>query len=214
MVHVDAIRKSRGRPRKGGEDYAVVRERLVRAGVVALTEQGFVSTGLDQIVKAAGVPKGSFYTFFPSKEDFGLELIDRYGLYFARRLDRVLLDETRTPLQRLQAFIRESTDNVARFDFRRGCLVGNLGQEMTALPESFRQRLIDVFIDWQARIERCLRAAQQAGEIAPGIDCARKAETFWIGWEGAVLRAKLERSGRPMEAYGEDFLASLNFGVK
>lgn len=188
-----------------------MRERLVRAGVAALTEQGFVSAGLDQIVKSAGVPKGSFYTFFSSKEAFGLELIDRYRVYFARRLDRILLNETLTPLQRLREFIRESADNVARFDYRRGCLVGNLGQEMGALPESFRQRLIDVFTDWQARVEQCLHSAQEAGEIASSLDCARKAEAFWIGWEGAVLRAKLERSIRPMETYAEDFLASVDF---
>lgn len=203
------LRKQRGRPRKGGEDYDVVRERLVRAGVAALTEYGFVSTGLDQVVRAAGVPKGSFYTFFSSKEEFGLELIERYGVYFARRLDRFLLDETLSPLGRLRAFMQDSFANVTRFDYQRGCLVGNLGQEMSALPESFRQRLIDVFTDWQGRVEACLLSAQEAGEIASEIDCARKAELFWIGWEGAILRAKLERRVHPLEAYSEDFFKSL-----
>jgi len=68
------------------------RESLVRAGLVALTEKGFSATGIDEILKAVGVPKGSFYHYFDSKEAFGAELIDRYGQYFARRLERFFAD--------------------------------------------------------------------------------------------------------------------------
>jgi TetR/AcrR family transcriptional repressor of nem operon len=81
---------------------------------------------------------------------------------------------------------------LSRFGFRRGCLVGNLGQEMNALPEAFRAQLTDVLIDWRARTERCLEAAKSAGQISKRTDCAGLAAFFWIGWEGAVLRAKLE----------------------
>jgi TetR/AcrR family transcriptional repressor of nem operon len=98
---------------------------------------------------------------------------------------------------------------MARFDFRRGCVVGNLGQEMSALPEPFRDRLHGVLLDWQARTARCLRDAQAAGEIAAEVDCAALAAFFWIGWEGAVLRAKLERSAEPLDLFANQFFACL-----
>jgi TetR/AcrR family transcriptional repressor of nem operon len=98
---------------------------------------------------------------------------------------------------------------MARHGYRRGCLVGNLGQEMGVLPEPFRKRLAAVFRDWEARTARCLRAAQEAGEIHESADCERLAQVFWIGWEGAVLRAKLERGPEALDAFAEGFLAMI-----
>lgn len=96
---------------------------------------------------------------------------------------------------------------MARFDYRRGCLVGNLGQEVATLPAPFRDRLAAVFADWEARTALCLKAAKAAGEIDTDADCARLAAFFWIGWEGAVLRAKLERSPQPLDRFADGFFA-------
>lgn len=199
--------RKRGRPPKIDGTYRETRESLLRAGVAALTEKGFAATGIDEILKSVGVPKGSFYHFFASKEAFGAELITLYDHYFVRKLDQFLLDENLTPLQRIDAFCRDAERGMARFEFRRGCLVGNLGQEMNALPESFREQLHQVLLGWQARTERCLQEAQAHGEIGRQVDCTRLAAFFWIGWEGAVLRAKLERQARPLRIFAEQFRA-------
>lgn len=201
--------RRRGRPPKSSGDYRETKEILCRVGVATLTEKGFSATGIDEMLKAAGVPKGSFYNFFPSKEAFGAELISRYAKYFANKLDRFFLDESLSPLERLQAFCCDAEKSMERFDFRRGCLVGNLGQEMGALPEAFRFQLADVLRDWQERTERCLEAAKAAGEIGQGVDCAQFAAFFWIGWEGAVLRAKLEQSPEPLRIFAELFVRGL-----
>ena len=136
-------------------------------------------------------------------------MIEAYATYFARKLDRWLLEESETPLQRLRNFVADARAGMGRYDFRRGCVVGNLGQEMSALPEAFRARLHGVLLDWQARTERCLREAQAVGEIAADADCAALAAYFWIGWEGAVLRAKLERTPEPLDLFATLFLTSL-----
>jgi TetR/AcrR family transcriptional repressor of nem operon len=209
MTNIIAIPRKRGRPAKAVGDYRETRETLCRAGVAALTEKGFSATGIDEILKSVGVPKGSFYHFFASKEAYGSELITLYARYFVRKLDRFLLDESLTPLKRIEAFCEEAERGMQRFDFRRGCLVGNLGQEMGALPESFRVQLTDVLLDWQARFERCLDEAKASGEISTKADSARLAAFFWIGWEGAVLRAKLERNGEPLRVFADLFLMSL-----
>ncbi len=189
--------------------FSETRESLVRAGLVALTEKGFSATGIDEILKAVGVPKGSFYHYFDSKEAFGTELIDRYGQYFARRLERFFADRERSNLERIEAFTRDAEEAMGRFAFSRGCLVGNLGQEMGALPESFRKQLSDVFVDWQRRTAQCLRAAQAEGEIGPHRDADELAAFFWIGWEGAVLRAKLERNSDALRTFANGFFAMM-----
>lgn len=201
--------RKRGRPPRQEPAYGTSRGALIRAGVALLSEKGYSATGLDEVLRSAGVPKGSFYHYFPSKDAFGAELIEAYATYFARKLDRCLRDGGTEPLQRLRNFVADARDGMARYEFRRGCVVGNLGQEMSALPELFRDRLHGVLLDWQARTERCLREAQAAGEIAADADCAALAAFFWIGWEGAVLRAKLERSPEPLDLFATLFLTCL-----
>lgn len=201
--------RRRGRPPRQREGVLETRELLLRAGLEVLTEKGFSATGIEEILARAGVPKGSFYHYFPNKEAFGLALIERYGEFFARKLERHLRNPARPPLERLHAFVADATQGMARHGFRRGCLIGNLGQEMGALPESFRARLQETLESWQAHFAACLREAQQAEQLAAHADSAQLAAFFWIGWEGAVLRAKLERSAKPLGVFAQGFFASL-----
>lgn len=201
--------RQRGRPPKRLDEQSDTREMLLRAGVEVLTEKGFCATGIDEILRRVAIPKGSFYHYFDSKEAFGAELIGRYGAYFARKLQRHLGDESHSPLERLGAFVADAQSGMARYAYTRGCLIGNLGQEMGALPASFGDRLSAVFTDWQDRVAHCLLAAQAAGEISPEIDCEQQAVFFWIGWEGAVLRAKLERQPAALKIFSDVFFAGL-----
>lgn len=202
-------KRKRGRPPKDKAGHSETRQAILSAGVAALTEKGFSATGIDEILRKIDVPKGSFYHYFKSKEAFGAELINRYAHYFSAKLDRIFLDESRTPKQRLHDFFQDAEVGMKRYNFSRGCLVGNLGQEMGALPPSYRSLLIEVFVDWQNKTSACLKEAVDAGEISSNIDCDKAAEFFWIGWEGAVLRAKLEKSEMPLRLFAEGFIAGI-----
>jgi TetR/AcrR family transcriptional regulator, transcriptional repressor for nem operon len=203
------VPRRRGRPPKELAGYSETRETLLRAGVATLTEKGFSATGIDEILKSVNVPKGSFYHYFGSKEAFGAELIDQYAAYFARKLDRILGNANRSPLQRMYDFTADAEAGMQRYGFRRGCLVGNLGQEMGALPEGYRARLRGVFDDWEERTAKCLREAQELGEISVEKDCRALATFFWIGWEGAVLRSKLDGDPTSLRMFAEGFFASV-----
>lgn len=174
-----------------------------------LTEKGFHSTGLEELLARAGLTKGSFYHCYDSKEAFGLQVIDAYAAYFAHKLDRHLLREDRRPLDRIADFIADARAGVVRHGFRRGCLVGNLGQDAPALPDAFRHKLETVFCDWQSRLAACIEAARADGSLAANADPEGLAEFFWIGWEGAVLRAKLVASARPLDLFASAFFATL-----
>lgn len=199
----------RGRPPKIARENSDTRALLIRSGVEVLTESGFAAAGIDGILKKVGVPKGSFYHYFKSKEDFGHAVIDNYASYFAAKLDKYLLDESIAPLQRIVKFADEAKQGLIRFEFKRGCLVGNLGQEVTILPESYRLILQDIFAVWQAKMEVCLYAAKQQGDIKANINCMQQAEYFWIGWEGAVMRARLLQSTQPLDLYIATFITSI-----
>jgi TetR/AcrR family transcriptional regulator, transcriptional repressor for nem operon len=209
MDQPSTARRRPGRPPKRLDEHLDTRAALIRCGTEVLTEKGFAATGIDEVLRRVGVPKGSFYHYFDSKEAFGHAVIDHYAAYFARKLERCFGDPSRAPLARLQAFVDEACDGMARYAFRRGCLIGNLGQEMAVLPEAYRGRLEEVFLDWQARLACCLRAARAAGELAAQADSEALAAFFWIGWEGAVLRAKLVRSEAPLRQFAQGFLAGL-----
>jgi TetR/AcrR family transcriptional repressor of nem operon len=175
------------------------RKLLIDIGTAIFTQKGFSSTGLDEIVQAAEVPKGSFYYYFASKEEFAHEVIRNYASYFAKKLDRSLGDTSLSPLLRLKAFADDATHGVARFEFKRGCLVGNLGQEMASLEGEFRVLLLGVLDTWRQRFAACIDEAKAAGEITTSVDSASLAHFFWSAWEGAVLCAKLEASTKALD---------------
>lgn len=204
-----AANRPRGRPARSGLNSSQVREQLVRAGVALLTERGISATPLEDVVATTGLPKGSFYHHFGSKEAWVSATIAAYGQYFERKLQRHFDDTTLPALQRLQAFVDGACAGMARYGFQRGCLVGNLGQEVNQLTEAQRQQLESIFSRWEDLLAQCLNDAVRAGELSPRAPLPHLAHAFWIGWEGAILRARLSRSTEPMTCFFALYLAGL-----
>ena len=202
-------KRKRGRPPKSQLGYENTREALIRCGIELLTEQGFINTGLTQILNKVNVPKGSFYHYFENKEAFGYVVLESYSEYFIHKLDKHLLNIDLPALDRLMAFIQDATEGVERFDFKRGCLIGNLAQEFGCSHELFKEKLEKVFDQWKQRIAHCLRIAQAEGTLSKNEDCEKLAEFFWIGWEGAVMHSKLNQNKQAMELFSEQFFKLL-----
>lgn len=185
------------------------RNALVWCGTELLTERGFQITGIDEVLKRVGVPKGSFYHYFKSKDHFGHAVIDNYEAYYAKKMDRIFGDTSQSPLQRLVNFTVNAKNGMVKFDFKRGCLIGNLGQELAALDTQFRERLEGVLVSWEKRVSDCLSEAIDIGELAPGQDPQELSRFFWVGWEGAILRSKLMRSLEPIDQFTSIFFRSV-----
>jgi TetR/AcrR family transcriptional repressor of nem operon len=217
-----------GRPQKGAADPASAdltrrvrsrRERalsrgdtrraLVWCGTELLTERGFQVTGIDEVLKRVGVPKGSFYHFFANKHEFGEAVIQNYVEFYARKMARIFDDASLSPLSRLRLFVEDAKRGMLKYGYRRGCLVGNLGQELASLDDGFREQLEAVLLSWERRVAACLQQAKQAGELPVATDAAAVSHFFWIGWEGAVLRAKLTRNAEPLDQFANLFFSML-----
>ncbi len=202
-------KRRRGRPAAGSTAPAETRNLIIQAGLEQLTEKGVTATGIDQVLKQVGVPKGSFYHYFANKEAFLLEVVAAYGDYFARKLDKHFSNRRRKPLSRLQAFIEDARDGMQRHSFQRGCLIGNLGQEVSVLSDTLRHKVEAVLQDWEQRLAECLKEAIEAGQLANDCDIHAESSYFWTGWEGAVMRARLKQNASPMTQFGQRFIEQL-----
>jgi TetR/AcrR family transcriptional repressor of nem operon len=208
-INILTNKPRRGRPKKQQNATLDTREALLKAGMVMLTETGFIRSGIDPILKSVGVPKGSFYHYFSSKEAFGMAVLERYRCYFEIKLDNFLLDEDVSPLERLQGFAKDAQNGIIRYGFKRGCLVGNLEQESTHLSEAFRQQLQETYQSWQLRVEACLKLALEKNEIVLQESVENTAQAFWIGWEGAVHRSRLMKSIQPLSVFLDFFMQAI-----
>ena len=179
------------------------RSEIIRIGTELISRQGYNATGIEMILKEAGVPKGSFYHFFKSKEEFGLAVMDFFADCYSRRMTTLLQDASISPLNRIRKFLESSLQRFSNNQFSKGCLIGNLGQEMADQNERFRARLDEIFEDWRRLYVACLSEAREAKELDSRLDAGQLASFLLSGWEGAILRAKVMKSPQPLQDFIE-----------
>lgn len=177
------------------------RDKLIETGAELIGQYGYNATGINVVLKTCGVPKGSFYHYFPSKEAFGLAVIERFAEEYDASVACVFEDTTLPPLERLTRYFAAGREQMLRCDHTTGCLIGNLGQELAGQSDIFREALDRVFQRWEARLVHCLKEAQLAGSITTEITPEALASVVLSGWEGAILRAKTLKSIAPMECF-------------
>ena len=201
--------RRRGRPPLDSTYADETRNSIIWAGLELLTEKGVTATGIDQILRKVDIPKGSFYHYFKSKDAFLEEVISAYNNYFIRKLKKYFENSQHLPLTRLRNFTEDAKIGMARYKFKRGCLIGNMGQETASLNKTLRKKIEASLVDWERLLEECLKDAVEAGELPSDTNCAAVAVYFWIGWEGAVLRSKLCEDIYPLELFTDQFIANL-----
>jgi len=176
------------------------REQLLDAGLKTLLEKGFNGTGVQDITALAGVPKGSFYNHFESKEALGAEIVQCYAQRGnARRA--ILRDTSVPPLERLRRHYIATIESFASSNFERGCLLGNFSAEMSNQSPLIRESLQDLFAQWTRDLEVAIKDAQDQGAIANKTDAADLAAFLLDSYEGAVLRARVEKTSRPFDRF-------------
>lgn len=175
------------------------KERLLHSGLLMMLEHGYNDLGIQALLDATGIPKGSFYHHFEGKEDFALQAIDLYSAKAHEQLDATLLDPSRPPLDRVRAFFERTIESYAAQGYL-GCFFGALGQELSGVNELFRRKISGCLDMIGERIAGCLEEARRRGELPPETDARQMAELLIDCWEGAALRSRLVRSAAPLEA--------------
>lgn len=174
------------------------RDRLLETGMSAFLHRGYHGAGLKAMLDEAGVPKGSFYNYFTSKEDFASATIHRYAECMSQQLDRAL-SEHASPIDGLRAFFEAQAESFKEAELTGGCLIANLGAELDD-SETCREALRTSTSAYLAGLSAVIASAQAAGAVRSDIEADELAALLSDAWEGAVIRMKIQRTTAPLQS--------------
>jgi len=175
------------------------RRKIIEAGAKIIHAKGFNHTGIQEILSAAGVPKGSFYFYFKSKDDFGLHVIDFFANISAEFVGGVLGNKTLKPIQRFERLFEQFMELFRSQECCCGCPIGNLAQEMSDLNPDFRERINEAFNFQIGLYTTVLEEAQALGEISTDFDAAETARFMIRSLHGALMHMKVTKTLEPLE---------------
>lgn len=186
-----------------------VRQQLLEKGMAMLLRHGYHDLGVAALLEATSTPKGSFYHYFKSKEDFGLQAIDAYMEEVHRGLDACLGDASVAPLARVRRFF-ELSEEKYRTEGYLGCMLGGLGQELSGVSDVFRRKVEECFAAIESRIAACLEEAMARGDLPKETQPRRTAKLLVNCWEGAALRCRLARDPAPLHEMLDFYFAAVS----
>ncbi|MBL8750304.1 MAG: TetR family transcriptional regulator C-terminal domain-containing protein [Planctomycetes bacterium] len=170
------------------------RDRLLTAGAELFGKKGFNGCGIAEVLQVAGVPKGSFYHYFASKEEFGVALIERARDEHLAEVKPLLSDRRMTPVQRLRTMFAQARAECAENGPTVECLIPKLALETASLSEPVHAAVRCCYQQWSALLAQVIREGQNAGEIDRKHDADRLANVLVMLWEGAAIRMQIDRS--------------------
>lgn len=176
------------------------KERLLQQGMRQFYATGFHGTAVDTVLEAAGVPKGSFYHHFDSKESFALAVLQEYQKIQVKRLARWAQDGNLDARSRLRGYLGELTQAFEHFGRQQGCLIGKFSLEMAPASDAFSALLSSMLLGWKASIEQIIAEGQQAGTVRDDLPSGQLADTVLSIIQGSVLLGLANRSSSAMHS--------------
>lgn len=175
--------------------------RLLQAGHLLFQQQGYNATGVSELATQAGVPKGSFYNHFDSKEAFAIEIIRRYAQSMDATWDGAMATLPPSAEHSPREAIRHLFNTfIAHHEQATcpGCLVGNFSAELAESSPACRDALDTAMRHWHQRLTALIEQAQQAGEVRRDVQGKALSAFFWNAWQGALLRMKVTHDAKPL----------------
>ena len=188
------------------------KERILDAAEQIMLERSFHSVGLNQILAAVKVPKGSFYHYFESKEQFGVEMLRHYAGESLAWQRQMLLDSSTQPdpLQRLITFFNSVIGKLHENGGKCPCLIQKLAAEVSGFSEPMRAELAKNSTAAVAVMKELLDEAVAAGALPDDLDTGAEAALIHDLWSGALQRATILRQVDPMRQALEVIRGRLN----
>jgi TetR/AcrR family transcriptional repressor of nem operon len=175
-----------------------VRQKIVAAAAERFHALGYNACGVQEIVEAAGVPKGSFYNYFKAKELLAREVLDNY---WADAGLEILADKSIAPLERLRRHFQHIATRYKKFGFQNGCLVPKFMHEVSDSTPLLRTDLRRQVARWTALIAEAIREGQSDRTISNSIDAETTARFLVESWGGATGAMKLAASRAPIDDF-------------
>ncbi|MDD1627247.1 MAG: TetR/AcrR family transcriptional regulator [Methylococcaceae bacterium] len=185
------------------------RENLLNQGVILLTQQGYHGTGLKEILDAVQIPKGSFYNYFGSKENFAAETIQHYINPFIAQLSGHLQNPDNDAFSALLLYFNELITELEKAGYKGGCLLGNLMGEISDTSELCKKSLQLAVHRYRDVLQEALLKAQREGTVRTDKSAEDMADLLVNMWQGALLRMKIEQSSTPLKQCCDNLLGDL-----
>jgi TetR/AcrR family transcriptional repressor of nem operon len=169
--------------------YNDTRMKLIEVGSELMSRKGYNGVGLKEILDYCKIPKGSFYHYFKSKEDFCIEIINmNMDIKKNAYLFCMTSDSQMSPLNRLKRLFELGVEQFQNQKTDSNCFIQKMITEMADLSDPIRQTLKAGIDQWQHILFECLKEAQQLKEISDTHDISALSDFLYNGWEGAVMR--------------------------
>ncbi|WP_228003208.1 TetR/AcrR family transcriptional regulator [Nocardia australiensis] len=176
------------------------RESILGAAREILPHKGFAAVGINEILTAAGVPKGSFYHYFGSKDAFGEAVMQDYYTEYLAEMDRILAEPGLTSAERLMNYWQHWRETQSVDECQGKCLTVKLAAEVSDLSESMRLAVKEGTTGMVDRLERTISAGLEDGSLAIDASARDTAQALYYMWLGASLMAKANRDIGPFDA--------------
>ncbi|GGD10903.1 TetR/AcrR family transcriptional regulator [Hyunsoonleella pacifica] len=176
-------------------------DNILAIGTDLILKNGYHSVGLNKVLQEANIPKGSFYYYFKSKEDFGLQVIKHYSEKSLIVLKSYLEDDTKNHKQRIVSFFKDMQEVYTAKEFKEGCLLGNCSTELADFSASFSILIASELSIWERCFEKCIEEGQINGHIKKLESPKVLSNLILTTWEGALLRMKSEKHTESIETF-------------
>lgn len=177
------------------------KEEILDIGYDVIRRNGYHNVGINQILKEAGIPKGSFYNFFESKEDFAQQVVKRYGENNRCWIEKYFEDCQMSPVECLKSFYVMMINYNVEDDYAGGCLVNNMSVEVGRTSDVLGKESNDQFKSWLEVLSDIISKGQKANEITTAFSAAELAEYVHAGFYGVLARTKVTRNRTYMDIW-------------
>jgi TetR/AcrR family transcriptional repressor of nem operon len=175
------------------------RRSILDAAQRIMSHKGFAAVGINEVLSEAGVPKGSFYHYFTSKDAFGEAMMRSYFADYLADMDRILGEPGPTAAQRLMNYWQSWRETQSVDECQGKCLAVKLGAEVADLSESMRLALKEGTTAIVDRLERVIAAGVAEGSLTVDEDARTTAQVLYDMWLGASVMAKIHRDIGPLD---------------
>ncbi len=175
--------------------------RLLKTGLALFRAKSFAAIGINDVLKTAEVPRGSFYHYFESKEVYGLTVADYYHELQMAEAKKVLLDDNVDALERLETFFRNAHRDYTERAFSHGCLMCNLSIELGDTSNNFHRLLEQQWSELSSLINECIEKIDREKLRCSHLSSQETADWLLNSWSGALIRMKAERNGSALELF-------------
>jgi len=177
------------------------KEEIITKGIELIRKNGYYGTGVQQVLKACHIPKGSFYHYFNSKKDFALHAVEKYAQDTINDLDRLMEREELSGKEKIDAFFKGQLKFYKDQNYEMTCLMSIISFEVGSVDVEVSEKITGKFEIIKDKIAEMVQQGQRQGEISDALPPKKIANYLIDGFNGALVTMKYEQTARGIEQF-------------